>query len=1017
MRGSITLPRYLKRGLSLFVCAALIGCQMPQSAPPNAGLPAPGGSAGGSVETPSLQAIDTQIVGRADFPQLAAGYGVQAASEYLTNGATLTLVSLTDNMTVVTGRTQADGTFVLPLNSFTPAPNTYYLLEASRGLGNHAAGNAVARFRTYLRWTGTAWTSISGSTIVINAQTTAVAIISSLDVANVPVPGTMSKISGTNILPTPVLNGHDDAEIFSLASTLSNYLTNDFDPVGSTTGLTPRVNSLQPANPTLNGVVLIEGNGFSPIPTGNTVRFEGAMASIFAATPEYLWVNVPGDAPNFGNVTVETSTGVSTGDNAYYTISASGGGSGGGGEGGGGSGEGTGGFAISSLQPALGVPGDTIMIRGSGFSSNPVSNTVVFSQGATASVSYADPATLVVQVPEDAISGALRVTVAGSTRGFFFNVNLPTVASFSPHDGNGNSVVTIRGQNFGTQHSTSRVLFNGLPMTNFIRWSPNEIVLNAPAPTLAQRVTGRISIINDQDRLGRVSADTFTGRNAYDETFTGTTLRHASTTADWSGGQLRLGAVTPILNHSGRALNRGSYVTNNFISFTNDGARLLTRAVRHHDGTLTESNSSWYMQMGVDDSFYYLAGNVNGTVARRRYSLLTGAQDAQWTAKETTYETKIWDPTHQVYYTYYYARARRSPAWNSPAAEDLPNGYVFNYTTSYLIYAMATNGNFVVAPNNGTGWYTYRLDVPLPYSTVQTLSPSPNISFSSVNSMAGFAGYPRILVQDSSTDISSLKFMDLSNMPGSTSVPTGPVSLPGLSLNRFGPSSNLIPRIGSDGVDLYVLAKNPMINNNADSLIKFNLNTDTHTLTRANAFDAENVLNGTLTSPVITLPDNNIWHTLEYGHGAPGGTSLTVDILNADTGVPIPGWTNVEHGRDLNTLTTRRIQLRATLTGSPENSPILNWWRVTHRGSLALSQAFDTGSIDPIFETETVTRDNENFEIRYQSSAGGTGAQDTWTWSAWNADPTALTGRYIRFRVIFNRSNGRLTRVRLPYTY
>jgi hypothetical protein len=392
--------------------------------------------------------------------------------------------------------------------------------------------------------------------------------------------------------------------------------------------------------------------------------------------------------------------------------------------------------------------------------------------------------------------------------------------------------------------------------------------------------------------------------------------------------------------------------------------------------------------------------------------------DAQWTQKDFSYESKIWDPTNQVYYTYYYARGRRSPGWNSAAAEDLPNAYVFNYSTSYYFYSMATNGSFLLSPTNAHGWAVINLGQASPYSTYTGVSLSPaSITYSQAYSMAGFSGYPRILVQDSTGDISSLKSVDLGGLPGSTVLPTATVALPGMSLNRFGTSNNLYPRIGSDGVDLYVLAKNPMINGNADSLIKFNLNRDTHTLTRANAFDAENVLSGMLTSPVITLPANNLWHTLEFGHGAPAGTSLTVDILNADTGQPIPNWTNLSHGADLNTLTTPRIQLRATLTGTPENSPTLNWWRVTRRGSLALSQGFDTGSLNPIFETQTVTRDNENFTIHYQSSAGGTGGQDTWTWSAWNTDPTALTGRYIRFRVVFNRSNGRLTRVRLPYTY
>lgn len=1018
MRGSTMLPRHWKRGLSLFVCAALVGCQLPQSSAPRVGLPANVAPGGGSIDTPLLQTVDTQIVGRADFPELAAGYGVQAASEYLTNGATLTLVSLADNMTVVTGRTQPDGSFVLPINGFTPASNSYYLLEASRGLGNNAAGSAVARFRTYLRWTGTSWTSISGSTIVINPQTTAVAIISSLDAANVPVPATMGKISGTNILPTPALTGHDDAEIFTLASTLSNYLTNDFDPVGSITRLTPSVESLQPANPTLNGAMVIRGNGFSPLPTGNTVRFENAKASIFSASPTALGVFVPGDAPNFGNVTVETSTGIST-NNGYYTISASGGGGAGGGDGGGGSGEGVGGFGISSLQPALGIPGDTIMIRGSGFASNPVSNTVVFAEGATASVSYADPATLIVTVPDDAISGPLKVTVAGSTRGFFFNVNLPAISSFTPHDGDNSSVLTIRGQNFGQKHSTSRVVFNDLQIANVLRWSPNEIVLNPPGPQLTHRVTGKLRVVNDMDRMGRPTPETFTGRTAYDEGFTVSSRAHANTTAEWSGAQLRPGATVYGLNHAGRELNRGLYVPNQFITFTDQGARLLSRAIQH--GTPgSEGNSNYTSQLGVDETHYYLAGQTNATNARRRYSLLTGQEEGQWTARITTYENLIWDRASRLYYTFAGSGngTRRLPAWNSTSAEATPNAWIVNYSSSYYAHNAATTGTHLLQTWNAGWWIGWRINENENLnSMIRMYSMSPNISATSVYAMAGINGYPRIFVTDSSTDTNTLKYIDVTDIETASSLPTGPVSLP-FFLNRFGPSNNLVPRIGSDGRDLYALAKNPSFNNNNDSLVRFTINPDTHALNRANAYDTENVLTGTLISPTITKPSNRIWHTLEFGHTAPLGTTLTIDILNADTEVPIPGWTNLSHGADLNTLTADRVKLKATLTGTPENSPMLNWWRISYKGSYALSKAYDTGSIDPLFETETVTRDNENFTITYRSSAGGADPNaDNWNWSAWNADPTKLTGRYIQFRVVFSRSNGKVTRVKLPYTY
>jgi hypothetical protein len=78
--------------------------------------------------------------------------------------------------------------------------------------------------------------------------------------------------------------------------------------------------------------MLLQGRGFSPIASANTVLFGTATASVFFASPTSLGVYVPAAAPSSGVLKVTTSLGTSS-ESPTFAVSGSGGGGSGGGSG------------------------------------------------------------------------------------------------------------------------------------------------------------------------------------------------------------------------------------------------------------------------------------------------------------------------------------------------------------------------------------------------------------------------------------------------------------------------------------------------------------------------------------------------------------------------------------------------------------------------------------------------------------------------------------------------------------
>lgn len=150
----------------------------------------------------------------------------------------------------------------------------------------------------------------------------------------------------------------------------------------------PEITSITPNRGPVGTSVMIEGSGFSPIGSENTVTFNETEAEVVAATPSTIEAFVPEGAIT-GPVAVTVSG--TTASGPVFTVE--------------------GGMpGIASISPESGPVGTEVTIIGMNFSPTPAENTVAFN-GVEAPVIQAVDTALVVEVPAGATTGPVEVTV------------------------------------------------------------------------------------------------------------------------------------------------------------------------------------------------------------------------------------------------------------------------------------------------------------------------------------------------------------------------------------------------------------------------------------------------------------------------------------------------------------------------------------------------------------------------------------------------------------------------------
>ncbi len=184
----------------------------------------------------------------------------------------------------------------------------------------------------------------------------------------------------------------------------------------------PAITGFTPGAGPAGTPVTITGTGFAATAAANTVKFNGVAASVTNATATQLVATVPATAAT-GKITV-TVGGLTATSATDFTVNVA--------------------PVISSFSPVLGLPGDTVIITGTGFSTVAGNNTVKFSNNVTAMITAATATQLTVTVPAGAVTGTISATVnaltAASATGFEVLQDIPRsgLVAFYPFSSNAN---------------------------------------------------------------------------------------------------------------------------------------------------------------------------------------------------------------------------------------------------------------------------------------------------------------------------------------------------------------------------------------------------------------------------------------------------------------------------------------------------------------------------------------------------------------------------------------------------
>ncbi|WP_190808865.1 IPT/TIG domain-containing protein [Flagellimonas sp. S3867] len=249
--------------------------------------------------------------------------------------------------------------------------------------------------------------------------------------------------------------------------------------------------SFSPTEGEVGAQVTITGTNFGATASDNVIKFNGTTAAVSSATATTLVTTVPQGATT-GKISVAVGTQTAVSSSGNFTVAEPQPES----------------PTIASFSPTEGEVGAQVTITGTNFSATAADNTVKFN-GTSATVSTASTTSLKVAVPEGATTGKISVAVGGktATSGTDFTVIVPepepTIASFSPAEGEVGTQVTITGTNFNTTLSENTVQFNGTDAT----------VSTATATSLTVTVpegatTGKISVTVGENTA--TSTDDFT---------------------------------------------------------------------------------------------------------------------------------------------------------------------------------------------------------------------------------------------------------------------------------------------------------------------------------------------------------------------------------------------------------------------------------------------------------------------------------------------------------------------------
>ncbi len=151
------------------------------------------------------------------------------------------------------------------------------------------------------------------------------------------------------------------------------------------------ITSISPDTGEAGTSVEINGTGFSSTASENVVTLTGKRCTVTSSTETKLTITIPADAGT-GKITV--AVGGKTTEGPLFTFIEA--------------------LSIESIAPTTGAKGTTVTIKGTGFNSTALQNTVTINNKPV-QVTAATATQLSVVIPANAGSGVIKVTVGGVT--------------------------------------------------------------------------------------------------------------------------------------------------------------------------------------------------------------------------------------------------------------------------------------------------------------------------------------------------------------------------------------------------------------------------------------------------------------------------------------------------------------------------------------------------------------------------------------------------------------------------
>lgn len=221
----------------------------------------------------------------------------------------------------------------------------------------------------------------------------------------------------------------------------------------------PVISSLTPNTGAVGSAIVIAGSNFGTSAANAHVTFNGIQATISSFSSTSITAKVPTGATT-GNAVVTVNSTASNG--VLFTVTPP--------------------PSISSLTPATGAVGSSIVIAGSNFGPTQGKGKTTFN-GTTATITSWSDTQIVAKVPGGATTGNVVVTAAGgvASSGVSFTVTpAPSIGSLVPNSGIVGASVTINGSNFGPTQGNGTVTFHGTTAT-INSWSATQITTTVPA--------------------------------------------------------------------------------------------------------------------------------------------------------------------------------------------------------------------------------------------------------------------------------------------------------------------------------------------------------------------------------------------------------------------------------------------------------------------------------------------------------------------------------------------------------